>query len=364
MMTFLRDFYHTHIDRELVINRIKVGHSDLVAALPKALPISTEQREAIREFWKPYLKGFIAKKSFDMRWFDVYNRTNVFGDRLEWYIPEGYYYAIVDRFFNEPLRCKYMDDKNLYDFYFHDVNQPKTVCRKENGCFLSGGYAVISKKEAVAACIEAEEIILKPSVSACVGRGIKKWVDGKDPISDLEAILDARESFVVQKLIHQHESLAQFNDTCVDTIRLITLAYGGRSAEVVSAVLVMGGKGAFTNHFHGGGLICGINPDGTLRPYAFDGMLNQYAEHPNGPVFGECKILNFHKCVDLVTTLAPRLFGTSRFTAWDVTLDESGEPLLIEANFEYGSVMQTAAGPVFGGRTKEILDYIVKKGNV
>ena len=145
-------------------------------------------------------------------------------------------------------------------------------------------------------------------------------------------------------------------------MRLITLALGGSNAEVVSAVLIMGGKGAFTNHLHGGGLICGINPDGSLRPYAFDGKLNQYAEHPNGAVFAECSIPNYHKCVDLVTTLAPRLFGSSRFTAWDVTLDERGEPLLIEANFEYGGVVQKAAGPVFGERTKEILDYIVKKG--
>ena len=155
MRAFLRNFYHTHIDRERILIRIREGQRDLAAALPKALPISAEQKEAIREFWKPYLKGFLAKKSFDMRWFDVYNRTNVFGDKLEWFIPDGYYYVVVDRFFNEPLRCKYMDDKNLYDLYFHDVNQPKTVCRKENGCFLSDSYGVISKEQAVAACIEA-----------------------------------------------------------------------------------------------------------------------------------------------------------------------------------------------------------------
>ena len=362
MKTSLRNFYFTHLDRERVISRIHDGERDLKAALPKAQPITKEQKETVRQFWKPYLKGLVARRSFDMRWFDVYNRTNVFGDRLECYIPDGYYYAVVDRFFNEPLRCKYMDDKNLYDLYFHDVNQAKTVCRKENGCYLDGNYAVISKAKAVAACIEAGEIILKPSVSAWVGYGIKKWVDGKDSQSVLETILDARGPFVVQQLIRQHESLAQFNDSCVNTMRLVTLSMGGGTPpETVSAVLIMGGKGAFTNHLHGGGMICGINADGSLRPWAFDGNLQQYAEHPNGAVFAECRIPNFHKCVNLVTTLAPRLYGSSRLTAWDVTLDQHGEPLLIEANFEYGGIVQKAAGPVFGERTKEVLDYIAKR---
>ncbi len=360
MKTFLRNFYFKHIDPERIISRINDGRRDLKCALPNAQPITKEERELILNFWKPYLHGFVAKKAFDIRWFDVYNRTNVFGDKLELYIPDGYYYAIVDRFFNDPLRCKYMDDKNLYDLYFHDVNQAKTICRKEKGCYLDGNYAVISKQKAIDACIEAGEVILKPSVSAWAGSGIMKWVDGQDSVSALEAMLDARGPYVIQELIHQHESLSQFNSSCVNTMRLITLSIGGCKSEVVSAVLIMGGKGAFTNHLHRGGLICGIKSDGSLRPYAFDGNLQQYAQHPNGPVFAECKIPNFHKCVDLVTRLAPRLYGSSRLTAWDVTLDQKGEPLLIEANFEYGGVVQKAAGPIFGERTEEVLNYIAK----
>ncbi len=359
MKRYLRNFYFTHIDREHIISRINDGRRDLKCALPGARSVSTTQKKAICEFWRPYLNGAVTKKSFDLRWFDVYNRTNIFGDKLERYIPDGYYYAVVDRFFNDPIRCKYMDDKNLYNLYFHDVNQAKTVCRKERDIYLDADYRIISREKAIELCVSTEEIILKPSISAWAGSGIKKWVAGSSGVPELEMLLDAKGPFVIQKLIRQHECLAQFNDSCVNTMRLVTLTLGGK-VDVVTAVLIMGGKGAFTNHLHGGGLICGINKDGSLRPYAFDGKLQQYDTHPNGVVFADCHIIGFDRCIDLVKELAPRLICCSRLTSWDITLDQRGEPLLIEVNLGYGGVVQKAGGPVFGERTEEVLEYVVK----
>lgn len=364
MKTFLRNFYFTHFDPEHIISRIHDGNSDLKGALLNARPITKEQKEMVQEFWRPYLQGFVAKKSFDIRWFDVYNRTNILGDKLELYIPDGYYYAVIDRFFNDPIRCKFMDDKNLYNLYFYDVNQAKTVCRKERDFYLDANYKIISRKEALDNCVSMGGIILKPSISAWSGSGIKKWVAGSNTVSELEVLIDSKGPFVVQELIQQHESLSQFNDSCVNTMRLVTLTVGGGSPEVITSVLIMGGRGSFTNHLHSGGLICGINPDGSLHPYAFDGKLQQYETHPNGPVFAQCYIPNFHKCVDLVKSLAPRLVSCSRLTAWDITLDKNCEPLLIEVNLDYGGVVQKAGGPIFGDHTEDLLDYIKKNGGL
>lgn len=356
MKQTLRNFYFTHIDRKRIISRINDGKRDLNAALSQAKPIDKEQKEEILEFWKPYVRSLIEKKSFDIRWFDVYNKTNLFGQQLKYYIPDSYYYAIIDTFFNDSIRCKYMDDKNLYNLYFHDVNQAKTICRKEGNIYLDGQYHEISRQEAIALCKNMGGCIIKPSVQAWAGKGICKWTSG-DNEKKLTDALDANGSLVIQELIKQHQCLSQFNDTCVNTLRLVTLHYDG-CTELITAVAIIGGKGASTNHLHGGGLICGINPDGKLYHTAFDGNLNEYTQHPCGPVFAECTIHNFHKCVALVKDLAPRLFGMSKMTAWDITIDETGEPLLIEANFEYGGVVQKAAGPIFGNRTEEILKYI------
>lgn len=364
MKEALKNFIFNHIDKKHIITRIRGGKQDLKAALAKGTPITKEQEEEIRSFWKPFLNGLIEKQAFDIKWFDVYNKTNIFGHQLKHYIPDGYYYAIIDTFFNDPLRCKYMDDKNLYDLYFHDVNQAKTLCRKEGNIYLDENYNIISKQQAINICKDAGNVIIKPSVQTWAGAGIHKWSINSGENSDnnegkLTKFLGAEHSLVVQELIKQHQCLAQFNDTCVNTLRLVTLYFAGK-VEVVSAVVIMGGKGALTNHLHRGGLICGIHTDGSLFHTAFDGSLNQYKQHPCGTVFAGCSIHNYQKCVDMVTELAPRLFGMSKMTAWDITLDEAGEPLLIEANFEYGGVVQKAAGPVFGDKTEEILSYIQK----
>lgn len=360
MKEFIKKFYDYHLDPKRIRARINDGKSDLLGALPNASHISQEQKQTIKCFWNPYTKTCVERWAFDLRWFDVYNYTNVFNDRLEWYIPDSYYYAIIDTAFNDPIRCRYMDDKDLYNLYFHDVNQANTICRKEGDTFLDAKYSIITKEKAIALCSNSEGIILKPSVDACSGSGIKKWVAGKDSDDKLITILSGNGPFVVQELIHQHKSLAVFNDTCVNTLRIVTLAMGNQ-IDVVTAVVIMGGTGAFTNHLHGGGLICGILPDGSLRPVAFDGKLNQYKQHPNGVVFAECRIPNYHKCLSLVKDLAPRLLGMSRLTAWDITLDEHAEPLLIEANLQWGGVVQKAAGPVFGDRTEEVLKYVHHK---
>lgn len=353
----LKTIFLDYIDPKHIIGRIREGQRDLNDALVHGTPVNKETLEEIREFWRPYVRSFVEKRAFDIRWFEVYNKTNIFGHQLKYYIPDGYYYAVVDTFFNDTLRCKYMDDKNLYDLYFHDVNQPKTICRKEGNIYLDGSYNIITKQQALKLCKDAGKVIIKPSVEACCGSGICKWVESENNDKILCDALNVKGSLVVQDLIKQHQCLAQFNDTCVNTLRLVTLYFDGHT-ELVTAVAIIGGKGALTNHLHRGGLICGINSDGSLYHTAFDGKLNQYKQHPCGPIFAECKIHNFDKCVVLVKDLAPRLLGMSKMAAWDITIDEAGEPLLVEVNFDYGGVVQKAAGPVFGDKTAEILDYI------
>lgn len=111
----------------------------------------------------------------------------------------------------------------------------------------------------------------------------------------------------------------------------------------------------------GGGIVCGILPDGQLREFAFDGKLNEYARHPNGLVFSQAKVPNYDKCISLVKRLAPRMSGIAKLLNWDVTLDQNGEPLLIEVNLTWGGSVQIAGGPAFGDMTKEVLDCINRR---
>lgn len=340
--------------------RCNFGHSELKKGYKNAQPISYQKKCEIKKFWKPYLKTIKARHSFDMRWFDVYNRTNVFGADLTTYIPDGYYYAIIDKCLTNGIDANTLDDKNLYDLYFYDVNQPSTIVRKVRGVYLDANYNIITENEAVEKCIKNKSVIIKPSINSLGGKGIVFWRENED-ILFLHKALSENNDVVVQDLIKQHEFMASFTDSCVNTMRIVTLLWDN-DVIITSSVLIMGGPTAKTNHLHGGGIVCGILPDGSLREVAFDGTLQEYRKHPNGLVFANAKIPNYDKCVELVKRLATRMSGMAKLLNWDITLDKNGAPLLIEVNLTWGGSVQIAAGPAFGDKTREILDYVIKNG--
>lgn len=340
-------------------SRYTFGEKELQKSSPQASPITEIQKKEIMDFWQPYLFNKYAKKSFDIRWFDVYNKTNVFGFDLKNYIPDGYYYRIVDPFFSDVAKSKVIDDKNLYDLYFQGAPQPETIGRKIDGLCLDKDYRLVSDDDLLKKCIDRGRVIVKKSVNSEAGAGVHVWDEKKSSREDLKKILAEEKNVVVQEFVKQHQLLSSFCDSCVNTLRLITLLFENE-VNVVSAVVIMGGKDAKTNHLHSGGVVCGIMPDGKLLDAAFDGKLNMYKTHPNGAVFSEVTIPNYDKCVALVKDLSPRFAGVSRFIGWDLTIDESGNPVIIEANLNFAGSVQIAAGPVFGDMTKQVLDYIKK----
>lgn len=45
---------------------------------------------------------------------------------------------------------------------------------------------------------------------------------------------------------------------------------------------------------------------------------------------------------------------------WDIAIDETGEPILIEINISYPGIIyeQLCSGPLFGERTGEVIEYV------
>ncbi len=356
-MSRIKKIVETIEDLSIYRGRYKDGCRDLMKALGAAEPVSKAQREEITAFWKPYLTDRLSKKAFDIRWFDVYNRTNVFGFDLKKYVPDSYYYAIIDTFFSNAKKAKVLDNKNYYDLYFQGSPMPKTIVHKANGVYLDEKHRLMSESDAVNCCYEASKVVVKKAVDSSGGHGVLIWDKDKADKVKLKEILGKYDSAVVQDFVKQHEVLASFNDTCVNTIRMVTLYFEGE-IHLVTAVVIMGGKDAVTNHLHSGGLVCGVLPSGRLRKTAFDGKLNQYDTHPNGIRFAGTILPNYDKCIDLVKGLAPRFVDNSRLISWDLTIDSEANPVLIETNLSWGGSVQIAGGPVFGDLTDEVLEYV------
>lgn len=300
----------------------------------------------INSIWSRYYNGIEreTKGEFDAR-----------------YIPLDMEACFIDDWFNNTNAAQAIDDKNMYDMYFHDVNMPKTVGRIINHSFFDENYHAISVDTLVERCLLVKHVIMKPSIGTMAGHGIVFWneVDGSEV---LRKFLQEHDNYIIQELIHQHEEINKIYAQSVNSIRIVTCNFKGKT-EVLSAVIRIGQGGNKLDNASQGGLFCGINEDGTLKKYGYSKYGETCTVHPQGAVFAECRIPNFDKCKELVINLANRFLRISKLISWDLAVDENGEPVVIEVNLCYGGtdIHQIANGPLFGDKTEEVLDCVFRK---
>ena len=274
------------------------------------------------------------------------------------YIPLDIQYCFIDDWFNDTRTALLLDDKNMYDLFFHDVNRPQTIARIVANRFFDENYADLSIDQVVKRCSECKCVILKPAIGTSGGKGISFWNinDGENELMDF---LSKHNNYLIQKVINQHPEIDRIYRDSINSIRIVTCHYNG-STSVLSTVIRMGVNGNKLDNASQGGLFCGINDDGTLRKYAYTKTGEALTKHPQGAVFSECHIPNFDRCKDLVVHLSNRFFRISKLISWDLAIGEDGEPILIEVNLCYGGadIHQIANGPLYGENTEDILDRV------
>ena len=333
-------------------------------------PISREQRNDIEGFWRSLMK-FHASYVVDMKYYDVYNMVCEDKSKLKFYIPDSFFYAFCDEMFTNPQRSTGLDDKGLYDLYFADINRPATIARKVNDAFLDARYAPISVSDFIDACKEEEEVVIKSSIGSWGGHGVTFWNSKKNSVEELLAFVyspnvpnyqgsNPYQQYVVQRVVKQSADMGTFNASSLNTVRVMTLFYKGE-VRVLSSVLRVGVNGSRVDNCSSGGIVCGINTDGTLKDVAFNAMGDKFSEHPQTGSFAGKSVPLFKEICALATKLAYRFCGVSRMISWDFAVDEGNIPCFIEMNISFGEIdfHQLCNGPIFGDDTEEILKYVI-----
>ena len=143
-------------------------------------------------------------------------------------------------------------------------------------------------------------------------------------------------------------------------MRIMTLMLHNQ-VHVIASMMRMGPKGSRVDNASKGGAVCGILPNGQLKNVGWDGTGVRYDIHPQGHMrFESVTIPHYQECVDLVTKLAPRFSTISRMISWDVAIDESGAPVLMEFNVSFSGTasVQMTNGPLFGDLTDDVLKEV------
>ena len=340
--------------------RIRYANNDLQKKIShmQIKPISNEQFDIVKSFYSKY--GIKVKKE----WFDLFNTLNgKNGAKLHYYIPHDIYYGHIDTHFSDVRKAGFCDDKALYDVYFHDIKQPRTIIRRcynkfgKSPLWLDEHYNLITKEQAIQILASLDKFIVKQASYSSGGKGIRFY--NSESGDSIEQILEGNDNIVIQEIVKQHEVLNYIHENSVNTIRIMSLIINNE-VHILSSVLRMGQGGAKVDNASSGGIFAGITANGKLKDVAYNCDGVNFDKHPQGAIFSTVTIPNFNKCVELVKKLAPRISTITRLCSWDIAIDYNGEPTLIEANLTFGEIdfHQMCNGAIFGNLTETVLSEV------
>ena len=319
----------------------------------ECLPQSGYDWRVHKKELSPYFEqhGF----SVSMMYNDFYSRlSGIVSDR---YISMDLYYFYIVPCLNRRQFSKAYADKNMYSILFGGCNQPLTVIKNRNGIFFDDKENIIDQNEAIERCLSvAHDKIIKPTVDTGEGRGVALF-QARNKVDALEAFSRYKKDFIVQEKISNHSDLARLNPTSCNSMRIMTYrALDGRIHHLRNKSFFRVGKdGAVMDNMGSGGGMCCVFDDGHVndRVVHYNSMKVESFEANYG--VRNFVIPNFDQALSFAERLHARL-PYFDFVGWDITIDQEGNPALIEYNLpgETGSV-QSGCGPMFVEDLDEIM---------
>lgn len=203
-----------------------------------------------------------------------------------------------------------------------------------------------------------DEIMYKP-VNGLAGSNVKKIItsdiNSKDEFYD-EII---KKDILLESYVKQHESVSKFAPNSVNTIRVMTFSYNGKS-EIVLAMMRFGNGRENVDNFHKGGM--GVLVDietGCLVGKAVDKDDNIFESHPYSNIkFDGFKIPNWD-IIKKTCLEAANVSDKIHMVGWDVAVTDKG-CTFIEGNRRAGWDLPQV---LFNRGRKDLMNYCLNKIN-
>lgn len=290
-----------------------------------------------------------------------YSRTGVFSKD---YIPKDFYTMEILQKANVFQMREAYDDKNIYDIILAGENVVHTILKNMNGYYYYEGKPV-SEEEAIQLCQNMDKVILKPAMDKH-GNGVKlvTVTNGKTNVNDLtigELFKQYKHNFLIQERVQQHKDLAALNPTSVNTIRILSYR-SGMEVLIIYSVIRIGRSGQVIDNQCAGGISTTITQDGKLGKAAFGGYSeDNVLKTDTGITLEGYQLPSYDKAIEFVKRLHTKL-PYFNIVGWDVSIEENGEPILIEFNTHPG-LSQSAFCSGMGENTERIIRELWPRRN-
>ena len=186
--------------------------------------------------------------------------------------------------------------------------------------------------------------IAKP-IAGAHGKGIKIIEPNKGLQKVFAGLNDKK--ILLEEIIAQHEELNSFCPDSLNTIRVFTILDSHNVARILTATGRFGRVGNFLDNPKQGGCYVAIDPmTGVIISDAINIEHERFQAHPDtGKIFKGFQYPAWKKLRAIVKTMA-KMIPQLRHVAWDIAINDAGEPVLVEANGSPAVDVQQAADSV------------------
>jgi len=328
-------------------------------------PRSPQAEREYLEFWKGFkFKPSLENYRYIANMSDVDDKTTV---------SENLFYPVLERCLNNINYSTIYENKMLYDKFFKKGIFPTTVLRFIPKHFYSADYEMLSIAEAekIVAGVKGD-MIGKTVLYHCQGHGVScyrnkdgRFIKNDGSILNLQNFCEQQNAaYIFQEVLQQCEFTKQFNPTCLNTFRTITLRLPGDEGRIVvlKTLLKVGSPNNYVDNVESGGVCVGVFPDGRLNAYATSERGEKFFASPGtGIRFEGLYVKDIKRIHELAIHLASQI-QELRILSMDIALDEKNEPRCIEINSASQSPSNyfTYGESLFGEHATLVRDYCLK----
>ena len=343
-MTIASKVYHYWIN----INKNKHFKNELSHlkknSCNKIIPLPKEYRDEIINYYSA-----LGYKKIDLGWHQyIFSQTGKMDVR---FIPENLYHIIIEPQYTR-TRTEW-EDKAYMEKFLPGVKFPDTIVRNVNGYFIDNQDKIITIDQAIDAMEQNDSMIIKPTIETGSGRGVE-LIFGNQNKDDI--LKKYNKNYIVQKQLKQSKKYAQFNESSVNTEKIISFLFKGE-VYILTSMLRVGAEGSITDTASTGeGYTVGINEDGRLNEVGYSIFGKKLVTTSKGVAFSSIVLDQHLRIVETIKDAHKKLlyFG---IISWDFAVDENEEIILIEYNLNYPDVLiyQMNNGALFGDMTDTVL---------
>lgn len=296
----------------------------------------------VKSLIKKYCRDYFGKESY---WPHLALYTEIRGEFIRGWIPEDYYWLDLLPKWN-PYPHNMVCNFKTFDYRLFGDFVVKPVFSIISGQFFNSDFQWVSMRDAIAFLNEYNSTIV---VKEEFGRGGKEVYF----INSLEfepEKLSKRKNYVIQPFIEQYKVLNELYPGSVNTFRVNTFIENDGSISIRFVMLRFGANGSKVDNLASGGKYLFLNSKGVPSEEAYDKLgFGIGSRHENtGYRFLDLEIpmyeLMLEKCKD-----AHRKFPYVRLIGWDVCIDKTGVPRLLEWNADrpHLDTIEAKFGPLF-----------------